>query len=322
MLVRFDNGAKGSFSVGQVCAGHKNDLVLEVCGSKASVRWRQEHQNELWIGPPRRGRTRCCRRTRRCIDAGRARLRAPAGRPSGSVGRRVLQRDARHLRLHRRRAARIARCRRRSRRSKTAIAPTASSRRSSRAPRRAASGPRVSSVRRDEAIAMTIQPFAPKFMKVGVLTAALQELTPRDVRDADPDRAIEDWLAFARELGADYIQLSAALHPSRDRRAARGHARSGRQHAGPAAAVRRARAARVAGGDRGDRRRHLRPRLLRQPAAPRCRDAAEEARLHAARVRRGGAARRRTPCAGSSAATSSAAWTRTSSTSRSSSSRC
>jgi sugar phosphate isomerase/epimerase len=51
-------------------------------------------------------------------------------------------------------------------------------------------------------------------MKVGVLTAALQELTPRQVRDADPDRAIEDWLQFARELGADEIQLSAALHPS------------------------------------------------------------------------------------------------------------
>jgi predicted dehydrogenase len=50
VLVRFDNGAKGSFSVGQVMAGHKNDLVLEVCGSKASIRWRQEQQNELWIG--------------------------------------------------------------------------------------------------------------------------------------------------------------------------------------------------------------------------------------------------------------------------------
>jgi sugar phosphate isomerase/epimerase len=61
---------------------------------------------------------------------------------------------------------------------------------------------------------VTIAPFAPKFMKVGVLTAALQELTPREVRDADPDRAIEDWLAFARELGADDIQLSAAPHPS------------------------------------------------------------------------------------------------------------
>src|SRR5215207_8296075 len=56
--------------------------------------------------------------------------------------------------------------------------------------------------------------FEPKFMKVGVLTAALQELTPRDERDADPDRAIEDWLQFARELGASFIQLSAALHPS------------------------------------------------------------------------------------------------------------
>lgn len=50
VLVRFDNGAKGSFSVGQVCAGHKNDLEIEVCGSKASLKWRQEHQNELLIG--------------------------------------------------------------------------------------------------------------------------------------------------------------------------------------------------------------------------------------------------------------------------------
>ena len=50
VLVRFDNGAKGSFSVGQVCGGHKNDLVIEVSGAKASVGWRQEHQNELWFG--------------------------------------------------------------------------------------------------------------------------------------------------------------------------------------------------------------------------------------------------------------------------------
>jgi sugar phosphate isomerase/epimerase len=61
---------------------------------------------------------------------------------------------------------------------------------------------------------MSYQPFEPKFMKVGVLTAALQELTPREVRDADPDKAVEEWVEFARELGADHIQLSAALHPS------------------------------------------------------------------------------------------------------------
>jgi len=61
---------------------------------------------------------------------------------------------------------------------------------------------------------MAVKSFEPRFMKVGVLTAALQELTPRAVRDPDPDRAIEDWLSFARELDVDHVQLSAALHPT------------------------------------------------------------------------------------------------------------
>ena len=61
---------------------------------------------------------------------------------------------------------------------------------------------------------MSITPFQPKYMKVGLLTAALQELTPREIRDPDPDRAIEEWVEFARELGVDHIQLSAALHPT------------------------------------------------------------------------------------------------------------
>jgi predicted dehydrogenase len=50
VLVRFEGGARGSVCVGQVCAGHKNDLWFEVNGASASIRWRQEHQNELWIG--------------------------------------------------------------------------------------------------------------------------------------------------------------------------------------------------------------------------------------------------------------------------------
>jgi len=50
VLVRFEHGAKGSFSVGQVCAGHKNDLVIEVCGTTSSIGWRQERQNELCFG--------------------------------------------------------------------------------------------------------------------------------------------------------------------------------------------------------------------------------------------------------------------------------
>ncbi|HVO13428.1 MAG TPA: TIM barrel protein [Vicinamibacteria bacterium] len=61
---------------------------------------------------------------------------------------------------------------------------------------------------------MPVAAFEPKYMKIGVLTAALQELTPRAKRDPDPDLAIEEWAAFAREVGADYMQLSAALHPT------------------------------------------------------------------------------------------------------------
>jgi sugar phosphate isomerase/epimerase len=58
--------------------------------------------------------------------------------------------------------------------------------------------------------------FRPKRMKLSVLTAALGELTPRTLRDADPDLAIEEWLDFARTLGCPNIQLSAAIHPSQN----------------------------------------------------------------------------------------------------------
>lgn len=50
VLLRFRGGARGCVAIGQVLPGHKNDLQLEVCGRKASVRWLQEQQNELWVG--------------------------------------------------------------------------------------------------------------------------------------------------------------------------------------------------------------------------------------------------------------------------------
>src|SRR6201982_278535 len=56
--------------------------------------------------------------------------------------------------------------------------------------------------------------FSPRPMKLSILTAALQELTPRERRDVDPDLAIEEWLEFAVQIGAPNIELSAALHPS------------------------------------------------------------------------------------------------------------
>ncbi len=50
VLLRFDNGARGVFTAGQVHAGHKNDCWVEVSGSTASLRWNQQDQNNMWVG--------------------------------------------------------------------------------------------------------------------------------------------------------------------------------------------------------------------------------------------------------------------------------
>ena len=163
---------------------------------------------------------------------------------------------------------------------------------------------------------MAIKPFDPKFMKVGVLTAALQELTPREVRDPDPDRAIEDWLEFAHELGASYIQLSAALHPSESDVPAEAMLDPVANTLDLRAPFDKARAARVQAAHR------------RRPASG-CRTSATSTTC-CITIRRSGrrsttsccacSTRRRCSAsmrsAASSAATSSTAWTRTCSTSK------
>ncbi len=50
VLVHLGEQARGSFTAGEVFAGRKNRLSLEVYGTKASVAWNQESPDELWIG--------------------------------------------------------------------------------------------------------------------------------------------------------------------------------------------------------------------------------------------------------------------------------
>jgi predicted dehydrogenase len=50
VLLHFDHGAHGCFSVSQVCAGRKNCLRIEIAGSAASLAWNSENPTELWIG--------------------------------------------------------------------------------------------------------------------------------------------------------------------------------------------------------------------------------------------------------------------------------
>ena len=50
VLLRFDNGNRGVVTVSQVSAGRKNQLKLEISGSKQTFAWNSEAPNELWIG--------------------------------------------------------------------------------------------------------------------------------------------------------------------------------------------------------------------------------------------------------------------------------
>lgn len=50
VMLRFDNGSKGSITVSQVSAGRKNRLNIEIAGSKSNIEFNSERPNELWIG--------------------------------------------------------------------------------------------------------------------------------------------------------------------------------------------------------------------------------------------------------------------------------
>ncbi len=50
VLVRFEDGSRGVFTVSQVSAGRKNRLSFEVNGSISSAFWNQEEPEKLWIG--------------------------------------------------------------------------------------------------------------------------------------------------------------------------------------------------------------------------------------------------------------------------------
>jgi predicted dehydrogenase len=50
VLLRFDNGNRGSITVSQVSAGRKNQLKVEISGSIKTLAWNSEAPNEVWIG--------------------------------------------------------------------------------------------------------------------------------------------------------------------------------------------------------------------------------------------------------------------------------
>lgn len=57
MLIRMQNGAKGSISISQIALGEENNLAIKVYGTKGSLEWYQENPNELitrWLNEPKK----------------------------------------------------------------------------------------------------------------------------------------------------------------------------------------------------------------------------------------------------------------------------
>jgi len=83
VLLRFENGAKGCFSVGQVIAGKKNAFEIEFNARSTSLRWNQERQNELWIGRYDTPNSMMGTDTRMLLPGARSYAHLPAGHHDG-----------------------------------------------------------------------------------------------------------------------------------------------------------------------------------------------------------------------------------------------
>lgn len=50
LLLRYENGARGSVTISQVSAGRKNSLQWEIDGASAAASWSSEQPERLWLG--------------------------------------------------------------------------------------------------------------------------------------------------------------------------------------------------------------------------------------------------------------------------------
>ena len=203
---------------------------------------------------------------RRLMDGEVRRTRA-CRRPSGRLGRRVLQRDARYLRSHRRWRHTGATARLRDIRGRL----------SRQLHGRGDSRERRGWRRLDASGGMTIQSVRPEVHEsrrpdrgAAGADAARRSATPTPIA---PSRTGS---GFARELRRRHIQLSAALHPIGGGCATGSDARSGSEHLDLRRPFDKARARRVEAALRSTGVGTVGPRLLRQHAPSTMRPSVEE----------------------------------------------
>jgi predicted dehydrogenase len=83
ILLRYEDGARGSVAVSQLSPGRKNSLTYQVDGSDAAVAWDSETPDHLWIGHRDRPNEILQRNPALMGEAGKAAARLPGGHVEG-----------------------------------------------------------------------------------------------------------------------------------------------------------------------------------------------------------------------------------------------
>ena len=83
VLLHFENGTQGAFTVNQMAAGRKNRVYYEMNGSKASLVWNSEQPDELIIGNRDRGNEVLMRDPSLLYEEARALTSYPGGHNEG-----------------------------------------------------------------------------------------------------------------------------------------------------------------------------------------------------------------------------------------------
>ncbi len=83
ILLRFENGARGSVAISQLSPGRKNSLQYEVDGAEAAAFWDSEQPDQMWIGHRERPNEILIRNPALMGEAGRAASALPGGHVEG-----------------------------------------------------------------------------------------------------------------------------------------------------------------------------------------------------------------------------------------------
>jgi predicted dehydrogenase len=83
ILLRYEDGARGSVAISQLSPGRKNSLAYQVDGSASAVAWDSEQPDQLWIGHRDRPNELLLRNPALMNAAGVAAARLPGGHVEG-----------------------------------------------------------------------------------------------------------------------------------------------------------------------------------------------------------------------------------------------